>query len=78
MTIQQIEGQFRSALKSKGIVADVTITKFGVNICTLSEVYANAAKQVMSKVDSVTYDDTDFYGADDDMPAEWYVRYTFN
>ena len=77
MTKQMIENKFSNTLKAEGIAASVTLTNTGVNICVESQDLVEKVKTLMAKVKTVVFDGIDHYAADEDMPAEWYIRYNF-
>lgn len=78
MKMQQIETAFRNTLKHEGITGSVTILKDGVTICVESQTDHDKAQALMAKVPSVTYVKTEHYEADEVMPAEWYLRFSYN
>lgn len=71
MKMQQIETAFRNTLKHEGITGSVTI-------CVESQTDHDKAQALMAKVPSVTYVKTEHYEADEEMPAEWYLRFSYN
>lgn len=77
MRIQQVENAFRNTLKKEGITGSVTISPAGVTICVESQADHDKALALMEKVPSVAYVTTEQYEADDEMPAEWYLRFNY-
>lgn len=75
--IRNIETAFAKTLMNEGIKATVSFTHATVGVIVESQDAHDKAKKLLQSIDSMTYTHTDFYEADEDMPAEWYLRYRY-
>lgn len=72
-----IEAAFVKTLAKENIKATVGFTSAFVSVVTESQEDHDKAKHLLQAVPSLSYQSTDFYEADEDMPAEWYARFVY-
>lgn len=77
LTTARIEELFAATLKKEGIKASVTMTQAFISIVVEAEELVEKVKSLMAQTQKATYHSVDFYAADEDMPAEWYVRFAW-
>ena len=75
--IRKIEAAFARTLKNEGVKATISFTDSFASVIVDSEDNRDKVKAFLAQVDKMTYEHTDFYPADEDMPAEWYLRYRY-
>lgn len=75
--IRNIEASFARTLMNEGIKATIGFLSKEVSVTVESQKDHDNAKALLGKVDSMTYLRTDFYPEEEDMPAEWYLRFSY-
>lgn len=75
--IRNIEAAFSRTLMNEGIKATISFTSAYVSVYVESEEVHDKVKSFLASINNMKYWDTDFYPADDEMPAEWYLRFQY-
>jgi len=76
-TILSIEAAFAKTLMNEGIKATVGFARMVIGVTVESQEAHDKALDLLKSVEGMTYTHTDFYPAEEDMPAEWYLRFRY-
>ena len=76
-TINQFETAFAKTMMNEGIKATVGFARMVIGVTVESQEAQDKALELLKSVTGMRYTHTDFYPAEEDMPAEWYLRFNY-